>query len=66
MILIKGYSMIDQQTVRHFVHYSKSLSNHSSFYATQLINPFLIQGSQPITIKEGIREILILLNVPLV
>ena len=47
----KRYFIIDQQIERYFVQYSESLSNLLPFYATQLINPFWIQGSQPITIK---------------
>ena len=38
----KRYFIIDQQIARHFVHYSECLSNLTSFYTIQLINPFLI------------------------
>ena len=37
----KRYFIIDQQIVQHFVHYSKCLSNPPSFYANEIINPFL-------------------------
>ena len=37
----KRYFIVDQQIVQHFVHYSKCLSNPPSFYATEIINPFL-------------------------
>ena len=38
-------------TAYHFMHYSECLSIPILFYGTPIINPFLIQGSQPIMIK---------------
>ena len=64
--------MIDKKIARHFVHYSECLYNPLPIYATQIINPFLdlIKDlSQSRYLDKGIldsREILILLNVPLV
>ena len=47
----KRYLIIDQQIVRHFVHFSESLSTTPlPFYATHIITPFF-QGSQLIMIK---------------
>ena len=41
----KIYFIIDQQKEWHFVHYSECLSNPLHFYATQTVNPFLIQAN---------------------
>ena len=43
--LNKIYFIIDQQKAWHFVHYSECLSNLLHLYATQTINPFLIQAN---------------------
>ena len=45
----KIYFIIDQQIARHFVHYSECLDNPPSLLSNS--NSFLLQGSQPITIK---------------
>ena len=37
----KRYFMIDKQIAPHFVHYGEYSYYHLSFYATQMINPFL-------------------------
>ena len=39
--LVKKYSIIDQQIVRHFVHYCECLFHPLPFSATQTTNPFL-------------------------
>ena len=49
--LVKRYFIIDQQIAWHFVHYSEYLYRHPSFLFKSNNYPFLIQGSQPITIK---------------
>ena len=61
--------MIDQHVARHFVLYSECLSNPFPLYATQIIKKKIIQGSQPIPIKDRnfIQSwIPYALNVPLV
>ena len=45
----KRYIIIDQQIARHFMYLSEFLSNPLSHLSN--INPFLIQGPQPITIN---------------
>ena len=37
----KRYFTIDQQIARQFVHYRECFYHNLSFYATQIINPFL-------------------------
>ena len=37
----KRYFIIDHQIARYFVHFSECLLNPLSFYATQIIIPFL-------------------------
>ena len=51
--LNKRHFIIDQQLGQHFVQYSEFLSNPLPFYETQIINPFIIQGSEPITSYYG-------------
>ena len=43
---------IEQQIARHYVPISECLSNTLPFYENQIINPFLIQGSPTIMIKD--------------
>jgi hypothetical protein len=53
--LYKRDFVIEKQIARHFVHYSECLSIPShplTFYTTQIIKTFLLQGSYSIMKKE--------------
>ena len=45
--------IIEKQLPHRIMKYTKCLSYPLPYYVTQIINPFLIQGSQPFMIKWG-------------
>ena len=63
----KRYFILDQQIARHFVQYSGCLYTPSPIMQLKKLTPFLLQGSQPITIKGNLANwntLCNLVNVP--